>query len=65
MMPQRDTPAAWRLLRLVDELVDAHEDTVRLVVEGADGLEWQTHADYLRALQRLGRSALADVAMSA
>jgi hypothetical protein len=48
-----------RLVRLVDELTDAHEDTVRLAHEPATVLEWQVHLDYLRALQRLARETLA------
>jgi hypothetical protein len=44
---------------LVYELLDAHADTADL----ADGLEsdprWAQHLDYLRALQRTGREALA------
>lgn len=44
---------------LVYELLDAHEDTMRL----ADGLSgdarWAAHLDYLRGLQRVGRESLA------
>jgi hypothetical protein len=49
------------LLDLVDELVTAHEGTVRLVANGADGERWEAHVDYLRALQRLSYEALAVV----
>jgi hypothetical protein len=44
---------------LIYELLDAHYDTAEL----AEGLEydeaWAAHLDYLRALQRKGREALA------
>lgn len=58
-------PVADALSALVDELVDAHEDTVRIACESqatgspVDELRWQIHLDYLRALQRAGREALA------
>lgn len=50
---------------LVYELLDAHEDTVRLAMAGGLGVadaSWSAHLDYLRALQRLGHEALARVA---
>ncbi len=44
---------------LVYELLDAHEDTMRLA-EGLAGDErWAAHLDYLRDLQRVGREGLA------
>jgi hypothetical protein len=47
------------LLSLVYELLDAHDDTARLVV-GADlDLRWSAHLDYLRDLQRVGREMIA------
>jgi hypothetical protein len=61
-------PTSGETLPLVDvatlvyELLDAHDDTVRLASAPA-GVEaepaWQAHLDYLRALQRVGREALA------
>jgi hypothetical protein len=47
------------LVDLVYELLDAHDDTARLV--RADGREeaWDAHLDYLRSLQRVGREMLA------
>ncbi len=53
------------LVSLVYELLDAHHDTVeladpRVLAPAATG--WAAHVDYLRALQRLGREALARVA---
>ena len=45
---------------LVDELLDAHADTVELAVQLAgDDPRWGAHLDYLRALQRVGKAALA------
>ena len=47
------------LTLVVYELLDAHDDTVRLG-EGLEGdLRWRAHLDYLRGLQRVGREALA------
>ena len=47
------------LVLVVYELLDAHDDTVRLG-EGLEGdLRWRAHLDYLRGLQRVGREALA------
>jgi hypothetical protein len=47
------------LLSLVYELLDAHEDTARLV--GGDDLDlrWLAHLDYLRDLQCVGRELIA------
>jgi len=48
---------------LVYELLDAHEDTMRMAegMAGADEL-WAAHLDYLRDLQRVGRERLARMA---
>ncbi|MGZ6565615.1 MAG: hypothetical protein ACXVHB_33965 [Solirubrobacteraceae bacterium] len=47
------------LALVVYELLDAHDDTMRLG-EGLEGdLRWRAHLDYLRGLQRVGREALA------
>jgi hypothetical protein len=60
--PARGVPAEHHgneLALLIYELLDAHDDTMRL----GDGLEsdlrWRAHLDYLRGLQRVGREALA------
>jgi hypothetical protein len=54
--------AVQHLTELVYELLDAHEDTVRLVnAELAITEPWCAHLDYLRGLQRVGREILADV----
>jgi hypothetical protein len=47
------------LARLVYELLDAHDDTVRLGEGLESDLRWRAHFDYLRGLQRAGREALA------
>lgn len=44
---------------LVYELLDAHEDTMRLAEALAADQEWAAHLDYLRDLQRVGRERLA------
>jgi hypothetical protein len=44
---------------LVYELLDAHDDTVRLGERLETDLRWRAHLDYLRGLQRVGREALA------
>ena len=48
-----------RLVALVYELLDAHDDTARLAREPAGEERWEAHLDYLRALQRAGRALLA------
>jgi hypothetical protein len=47
------------LVALVDELIDAHDDTVRLSQEPVPDWRWEAHICYLRQLRRLGREALA------
>ncbi len=50
------------LTELVYELLDAHEDTRRLLDEDLAATEsWRAHLDYLCGLQRVGREILADV----
>ena len=44
---------------LVYELLDAHEDTMRLAGSLAEDERWAAHLDYLRDLQRVGRERLA------
>jgi hypothetical protein len=50
---------ALQLQRLVYELLDAHDDTARLVAEGAGAQCWESHLEYLRRLQRVSREVLA------
>ena len=49
------------LALLVDELIDAHDDTVRLSEELVSDWRWEAHICYLRNLRRLGREVLAAV----
>jgi hypothetical protein len=61
--PPITSPQAERseqLTRLVYELLDAHTDTERLVLEGRNELHWRAHLSYLRDLHRLGRAVLAE-----
>ena len=54
------THCAERVTQLIYELLDAHDDTARLVEGGAArDSEWAAHLCYLRDLQRLGREELA------
>ena len=50
------------LVELAYELLDAHDDTARLMLAGIDEAEWPAHLDYLRCLQRRGREVLAAAA---
>jgi hypothetical protein len=52
-----ETPA--KLVELVYELLDAHDDTARLAQECGREIEWAAHLDYLAQLQRVGRELLA------
>jgi hypothetical protein len=54
-----ETRPLAHLRRLVEELTDAHEDTVLLATRRATALEWQVHLDYLRAMQRVAHETLA------
>jgi hypothetical protein len=46
---------------LVYELLDAHADTAELAADLGPDPRWTAHLDYLRALQRAGREALAQM----
>ncbi len=48
-----------RLVELVYELMDAHDDTARLAQGITSDVQWQAHLDYLQQLQRVGRELLA------
>lgn len=56
--PSNSTSLA-ELTALIYELLDAHDDTARMVVDLEPDLLWEAHLDYLRALQRRGREVLA------
>jgi hypothetical protein len=47
-----------KLAELVYELLDAHDDTVRLAQDRIGDPDWDAHVDYLRQLQRVGRETL-------
>jgi hypothetical protein len=47
------------LSQFVYELLDAHDDTMRLAEEQVGDIRWDAHVDYLRSLQRVGRELLA------
>jgi hypothetical protein len=60
--PARGAPAEHHgneLALLIYELLDAHDDTMRLGEGLESDLRWRAHLDYLRGLQRVGREALA------
>ena len=48
-----------RLVELIYELMDAHDDTARLAQALSSDVQWQAHLDYLQQLQRVGRELLA------
>jgi hypothetical protein len=50
-----------KMTSLVYELLDAHDDTARLAGELEHDPRWRAHLAYLRALQRAGRDALANM----
>ena len=59
---QSSTPTTDQaLVALAYELLDAHDDTARLIRAGESSEEWPAHLDYLRCLQRRGREVLAAV----
>lgn len=47
------------MVALIYELLDAHDDTVRIVTDEIDDPLLEAHLDYLRDLQRKGREVLA------
>ncbi len=56
------TAAVTRLAELVEELLDAHCDTICFEEEEIGGARWAAHVDYLRDLQRVGQRSLARLA---
>jgi hypothetical protein len=54
-------PVIERLTELINELLDAHCDTVCLAEDAGTGPEWSAHVDYLQALQRVGQRTLAEL----
>ena len=57
-----DTGPCERLICLIYELLDAHDDTARIATGSARDPIWQPHLLYLRDLQRLGREVVAAAA---
>ena len=64
-MPNASATDVENLAALVYELLDAHDDTARLVARGESLPAWAAHLDYLRGLQRVGRETLARFTASA
>jgi hypothetical protein len=57
---QTTVQTSGELRELATELIDAHADTVELLLTGdVDELDWCAHREYLQALQRLGHATLA------
>jgi hypothetical protein len=63
MHARPDAGLAERLIGLIYELLDAHDDTARIAAGVARGPIWEPHLIYLRDLQRLGREVIAAVAV--
>jgi hypothetical protein len=64
--PQSQAEVSDKLMELVYEMLDAHDDTACLAAEEfAYDERWQAHLAYLRDLQRVGREMLAQAADSA
>jgi hypothetical protein len=49
------------LITLLNELLDAHVDTIELALGLEGDIAWSMHLEYLRALQRQGQMALARI----
>jgi hypothetical protein len=62
MNAHADTRPCERLICLIYELLDAHDDTARIAAGLAPDPIWQPHLAYLRDLQRLGREMVAAAA---
>ena len=63
MTPPPEVLNSTLLATLIYELLDAHADTAELAEELQDEPLWSAHLEYLRALQREGRAALAQIAV--
>lgn len=48
-------------IELIYELLDAHDDTIRIVADADLGPTYEAHLQYLRDLQRTGREVLARI----
>jgi hypothetical protein len=58
-----ERPEPTLLTMLIYELLDAHADTAELAAGLQHDPLWRAHLEYLRALQRAGRHALAQLAV--
>lgn len=58
-MLQRDRASLAPVVELLEELLDAHMDTVALVGDAGTDVAWLSHLEYLRALHRHGEAMLA------
>jgi hypothetical protein len=61
VIDDRSSTAALDAQALMYELLDAHADTAELASHLECEPEWAAHLEYLRALQRAGREALAQM----
>jgi hypothetical protein len=59
---RHEQPAVARLAELVQELLDAHCDTVCLCERVDEDPDWSAHVLYLRDLLRVGQATLAQLA---
>ena len=61
-MEARTQLAAQTLLeRVIYELLDAHQDTVKLTAQERISPAWEVHCEYLRDLQRVALEAVGTV----
>jgi len=51
--------AQEQLVVLVEELLEAHLDTIEMALELGPDPDWASHGDYLKRLQREARAVLA------
>ena len=61
--PESGHGASTDAVSLIYELLDAHRDTADLAGGLGPDERWAAHLDYLRALQRMGRRALAEMSV--
>ena len=59
---RHDETLIARFAELVEELLDAHSDTVAFEASDLRSAGWAAHLDYLKDLQRVGRRSLAELA---
>jgi len=59
-----EKPCTGRVIELIYELLDAHDDTTQLASSFTFDPAWSRHLEYLRCLQRAGREILAGLALT-